>query len=667
MLHDAFYVFVGYLPWVSLLIAALFVLRKYSNRISARFFRAAWLIVALRCALPIPVAFSRIEPLVQVELPATLTQPRAGLEAMAGIAPPPAASVAAVARGINAGQTNGTPFSLVSLAVCLWLIGAAAVIIWYALCYITFLVRLRRTRLRADARICTHAAVVWGKRIPVYTTPLLGSPSLVGLGRPVIYLPQGLVLPDSALQLVLNHERCHARSGDIFAKLLLTLACAVCWMNPLVWWMRRTAEDDMERACDEAMLRGQDKKYCQLYGNAILQTLRLGCKAPVFSTSFAGTAHALKERFQAMFTIAKKKNARTLLATLTAAVLLASVLVACRSADVSPANAPSDAQSQPLAPTASEPDGAPDTESVVLSETALTEWATFTGRLMITKDGTEGVTDVDLFLPLTEFERADPSETGGLDFVTNAGTPVNAVAQGTIHVVTLENGDKVVEIDHGNGLVSRYEGVGTLWVKDGDGIKAGNYAFGYVGGTKDGTQAKLHFELLLDGQKTYLSVGNAQPQPQPTPQPQSTSQTAEQSDGTFVDPLQGKGTKFTTMFSIDDTKHRGVDIAAPYDTPVVAAQAGVVVVAEFDYSEGNHVEIDHGSGLHTLYSHMASFSVKQGESVTAGQVIGAVGSTGNSTGNHLHLEVSQEGTLQDPVQLIAFPDAYAKEDGAKNE
>ena len=91
------------------------------------------------------------------------------------------------------------------------------------------------------------------------------------------------------------------------------------------------------------------------------------------------------------------------------------------------------------------------------------------------------------------------------------------------------------------------------------------------------------------------------------------------------------------------TYHNGTDIAAPQGTPILAAADGTVTIANgtdpWGGSYGYHVKIDHGRGLETLYAHCSAISVTAGQQVQQGEVIGYVGSTGNSTGNHLHFEV----------------------------
>lgn len=107
--------------------------------------------------------------------------------------------------------------------------------------------------------------------------------------------------------------------------------------------------------------------------------------------------------------------------------------------------------------------------------------------------------------------------------------------------------------------------------------------------------------------------------------------------GARVDPFEG-----TTR------QHDGVDIAASEGAPVRAARAGVVRYAGDRGSYGNVVIVDHGEGLETRYAHCASVTVRAGDLVSAGEQVASVGSTGRSTGAHLHFEVRKDGIAVDP-------------------
>ena len=100
--------------------------------------------------------------------------------------------------------------------------------------------------------------------------------------------------------------------------------------------------------------------------------------------------------------------------------------------------------------------------------------------------------------------------------------------------------------------------------------------------------------------------------------------------------------------------HKGLDIAAPTGTTIAAAASGTVVFSGWDnYGLGNCVKIDHGNGVQTVYAHCSSLYVTSGQSVSQGEAIAAVGSTGNSTGPHLHLEIRLDGVAQNP-QLYLY-------------
>lgn len=101
--------------------------------------------------------------------------------------------------------------------------------------------------------------------------------------------------------------------------------------------------------------------------------------------------------------------------------------------------------------------------------------------------------------------------------------------------------------------------------------------------------------------------------------------------------------------------HTGVDMAAPGGTPILAAYDGVVVQAAYNSSMGNYVMIDHGSELYTIYMHAQKLMVSAGEEVSRGEQIAMVGTTGRSTGNHLHFSVRLNGSYVSPWGYIEKP------------
>ncbi|MGL4727184.1 MAG: M23 family metallopeptidase [Bosea sp. (in: a-proteobacteria)] len=105
-------------------------------------------------------------------------------------------------------------------------------------------------------------------------------------------------------------------------------------------------------------------------------------------------------------------------------------------------------------------------------------------------------------------------------------------------------------------------------------------------------------------------------------------------------------------FTRGPAMHSGIDFRAEHGTPVRAASVGRVITAEYSGGYGNMVEIDHGNGLSTRYGHLSAILVEEGQTIASGTVIGRVGSTGRSTGPHLHYETRLDGDAIDPARFL---------------
>ncbi len=117
--------------------------------------------------------------------------------------------------------------------------------------------------------------------------------------------------------------------------------------------------------------------------------------------------------------------------------------------------------------------------------------------------------------------------------------------------------------------------------------------------------------------------------------------------------------KITSEFGIRDdpftgspSRHTGIDIAGPYNEDVYATADGVVKFVGYDRGSGNNIIIDHSAGIQTRYMHLSKYLVKVGQKVKKGEVIGHLGSTGRSTGPHLHYEVIKNGKKVDPMPYL---------------
>lgn len=121
----------------------------------------------------------------------------------------------------------------------------------------------------------------------------------------------------------------------------------------------------------------------------------------------------------------------------------------------------------------------------------------------------------------------------------------------------------------------------------------------------------------------------------------------------MVWPVKRVERSYVSSYVGDGRGHKGMDIAAPKGTPIYAAESGVVIASGWSSSGyGYRVIIQHKNGLETLYAHCSALYVKVGDGVAAGETIAAVGTTGRSTGNHLHFEVHKNGVFQNPANYI---------------
>ncbi|WP_232223431.1 M23 family metallopeptidase [Sphingorhabdus lutea] len=116
--------------------------------------------------------------------------------------------------------------------------------------------------------------------------------------------------------------------------------------------------------------------------------------------------------------------------------------------------------------------------------------------------------------------------------------------------------------------------------------------------------------------------------------------------------------------------HKGLDIAGPIGTPIYATADGIVGRARWVNGYGKYIELNHGNAIQTRYGHMSALNVSENERVTKGQIIGFMGSTGRSTGSHLHYEVRIAGEPVNPTAFLAASNyglASVKDDANKGE
>lgn len=258
----------------------------------------------------------------------------------------------------------------------------------------------------------------------------------------------------------------------------------------------------------------------------------------------------------------------------------------------------------------------------------------------------------------------------GDDLCAAEGTEIYAAADGVVLAAQEHySWGNFVEIDHGtdaDGLRwgTLYAHMKSCAVVPGQTVTAGQ-VIGYVGSTGYTTGNACHFEMHVNGtlvEPRYFTAYRGS---------DAAELTQEKADEILAEAVRNASSDQVTaadgavalsgveLFTLPvapppqvsgydpENGHPGIDFAAEEGAEVYAVAGGIVTAADYDVEKGNYVVLDHGGGLETEYQHMKSLLVSAGQSVVQGQVLGYVGSTGNSTGPHLHFEARQDGAPAD--------------------
>lgn len=314
---------------VSAAALVLFVLRRVlKKRYPARAICFVWALLAIR--LLVPVQFTLPDPPVQITPPErTLYVTYRWNADAADAAPsgtPQAEQVQAERprgewmtesefenRAINVNGPWMNAIHVDNVLVMVWLIG----ILYNALRqwrdYRRYLRQLNRPSADAQRdtlrRVFAEQKQSLGIRrdIPLVVTPAADCPMLAGFLKPTLYLPDEALSEQEAM-FIFRHELTHYKRGDLWLKLLLTAAKTVHWFNPLVYLMARFAQEDIELACDDAVVRGMDSAQRRAYGETILRSAVAQVKKRALVSCFTGDKETLMRRFEGLFDKRAKKR-----------------------------------------------------------------------------------------------------------------------------------------------------------------------------------------------------------------------------------------------------------------------------------------------------------------------------------------------------------------------
>ena len=609
----------------------------------SRFLCWLWLAVGLRFVLPfgIPLALPRPQNTQLAEAADTvqaLAQPELTVPALPAMT---AASPAAPAPW-------HASLTVWHLLAAVWAVGVAVLAVRAVWGY-----------LRLSRRVALACKTPDG----CYSGSCVPAPFTLGLLRPRVYLPAGLNGP--ARDAVILHERTHIRRGDPLTKPLFYAVVCLHWFNPLAWLAFREFERDMEAACDEAAVRGQPSAARAAYCESILRFAMQGRGVPGSLAFGQGSA---KTRIVHLLHYRRLGAG----AMVVCAVVIAASMTACM---VRPTLPDAPAATPETAETAATTEAAEPTPTPA-------PIAATTAQLPLLEDAANSPLFIDPVPDYTYISRFKNDSHRGDDLHAAEGTDVLAAADGV--VITADKhysyGNFVV-IDHGTNAEGHswrtlYAHLQSYTVEAGQSVIQGQ-VIGYAGNTGKSTGNHCHFEVFVDNTLTsprwFTAYHGEGDHAEPTDEERQelidrcVAAKADNAFSALDTALGGQGAQAIAfslpLFLSEDVRmsstfaqnHTGVDLAAPEGTAVLAAADGTVT--EYDYNEDDgyylvlYHGMDDGSSWQTRYSHLGSVKVQVGQKVVQGQEIAACGSTGNSTGPHLHWEVLKGDEPVDPQEV----------------
>ena len=291
--------------------------RLMKKRYPARMVCVVWAILALRLLIPVqltlPQAPVQVMPRTSYVVQSDQTAFRqAGLP----VTQMPARWVTGTqAQTLSAADTGTVKtVDITDILLTLWLAGVIACVLWQGIGYYRLIRSLKGTSCsieRADLHTILQeqcADLVIDREIPLRVSSAADCPMLAGFIHPTLYLPDERISRTDAA-FIFRHELTHYKHGDLWLKLLLLAARCLHWFNPLVHLIARFAQEDIEAACDDAVVRGHDGAYRRAYGETILRSaIAQAQKRKALVSCFGDDKKTLMRRFEGLFDKSVKKR-----------------------------------------------------------------------------------------------------------------------------------------------------------------------------------------------------------------------------------------------------------------------------------------------------------------------------------------------------------------------
>lgn len=291
--------------------------RLMKKRYPARMVCVVWAILALRLLIPVqltlPQAPVQVMPRTSYVVQSDQTAFRqAGLPVVQN---PTRWVTGTQAQTLSAADTGTVKtVDITDILLTLWLAGVIACVLWQGIGYYRLIRSLKGTSCsveRADLHTILQeqcADLVIDREIPLRVSSAADCPMLAGFIHPTLYLPDERISRTDAA-FIFRHELTHYKHGDLWLKLLLLAARCLHWFNPLVHLIARFAQEDIEAACDDAVVRGHDGAYRRAYGETILRSaIAQAQKRKALVSCFGDDKKTLMRRFEGLFDKSVKKR-----------------------------------------------------------------------------------------------------------------------------------------------------------------------------------------------------------------------------------------------------------------------------------------------------------------------------------------------------------------------
>ena len=291
--------------------------RLMKKRYPARMVCVVWAILALRLLIPVqltlPQAPVQVMPRTSYVVQSDQTAfQQAGLPVVQN---PTRWVTGTQAQTLSAADTGTVKtVDITDILLTLWLAGVIACVLWQGIGYYRLIRSLKGTSCsveRADLHTILQeqcADLVIDREIPLRVSSAADCPMLAGFIHPTLYLPDERISRTDAV-FIFRHELTHYKHGDLWLKLLLLAARCLHWFNPLVHLIARFAQEDIEAACDDAVVRGHDGAYRRAYGETILRSaIAQSQKRKALVSCFGDDKKTLMRRFEGLFDKSVKKR-----------------------------------------------------------------------------------------------------------------------------------------------------------------------------------------------------------------------------------------------------------------------------------------------------------------------------------------------------------------------